>query len=149
MEKLSFMTGKWLVAIENPDRSGQMQLSDSSFSTIVRAEVKNLLEENITYNNYFPIGLIQNWVYNSDIEKYQMTSFNSFDSKMDIFTGIFNNDTLLMENLDLSKAGKSNVQIKMITPNDDHFIKEMYHLQDGGESWNMNQRFSYTRKPKL
>lgn len=147
MEELSFLTGEWLVAVESPDRSGQMQLTDSSFSTIARAEGKNLLEENMTYTSYFPIGLIRNWVFNSDIQKYQMTAFNAFDSKMDIYTGAFSNDTLLMGKLDMSKAEKSNIQFKINKIDDDRFINEIYHSQDDGESWDLNQRFSYTRKP--
>ncbi len=99
MQKLMFMVGNWNVVLESRDRSGGLQFPDSTTSEIKLMDGKNLLQENISYISYFPVEKIITWSYNSDLESYLMTSFNSFYSNIDFFIGNFSEDTLMGDNI--------------------------------------------------
>jgi hypothetical protein len=148
MRKLKFMEGNWSVILESRGRSGQLVRSDSTTSKICFVPGKNLMEEKISYSNYFPLERWMRWSYNSDWNTYMMTAFNSFYSNSNIFTGGFSGDTLTVSNatVKINDEGKdmfSKYSVK--NPDDDKMIIELEQSRDGGENWGLVQRYTYTR----
>jgi hypothetical protein len=151
MKKLQFMEGDWVVAHETRGRSGELQPADSTISAIQFLRNKNLMQEKISYSDYFPQRRINRWSYNTERNHYLMTVFNSFTSNMDIFTGQFDGDTLTMDNLDIKFGDEPLSRLtryKIVKIGGDQIKVEIMESQDGGENWAILKRFTYLRKQK-
>jgi hypothetical protein len=148
MQKLKFMEGNWSVILESRGRSGLLQRADSTASAIQFVDGKNLLQESITYTNYFPVQKINSWSYNAELENYLLTTYNSFYSATSVYTGNFDADTLVLDNtlvkFNDETAGRLTKYSIMNTDNN-KMIVEVSQSSDAGETWAPVQRFTYTR----
>lgn len=149
MQKLDFMVGNWDVVLESPGRSGKLQFADSTSSEIHFVKNQNLIEENISFLSYFPVNKINRWSFNSDLGNYLLTSFHGFYSKMEIFQGTFADDSLSVDNSkirfnDDEQTNFFRISVKDISNNG--FVMERLRSTDGGETWAIAQRFTYSRK---
>jgi len=148
MEKISFLEGNWSVIFESLGRSGTLQRADSTSSKIAFVKSNNLLQENISFISYFPIEKIANWSYNSELESYVMTAFNSFYSRSEIFTGNFNADTLVFENTQIKfndEPKERLARFKFLNTDENTMVMEVLQSRDEGLTWTPVQRFTYTR----
>jgi hypothetical protein len=148
IQKLKFLAGNWSVIFETMGRSGKLQRADSTSSKIELVDGMNLLQEKISFINYFPINKIANWSYNSELESYVMNTFNSFYSRSEIFTGNFEADTLVFDNTqikfnDESKEGLA--KFKFFNSDENTVVMDVLQSTDEGVSWSTVQRFTYSR----
>jgi hypothetical protein len=141
MKQLKVLEGDWNVKLEALSRQG-WYVADNTSSSIKYVENYNLLEEKIKYTKGFPLNVINNWTFDSDINKYRISSFNSFDSKMDIYEGEFEDGTF--EYINAQGDSKRKYLIKDIS--DSSFIIEVSVSRDGGENWHLREKFSYSKK---
>lgn len=149
MNRLGFMEGNWNVVLESMSRSGRLAFADSTTSKIQFLPHKNFLQENITYVTYFPIEKLNQITYNSELNKYLLTTFNGFYSRLSVFQGDFAGDTLILEDSqvrfnedEITNAGKYRIYPKDINS----MVVELDRSRDGGTSWTTMQRFTYTRR---
>ncbi len=150
INKLKSIVGEWNVKVEGLTRRG-MIVVDSTTSTICLVDGMNLIQQNISYENYFPFTGIMNWTFNSNTNKYRMTGFNSYQSNMEVFEGTFNNDTLCVDNSLIRFTKEDNPEapifrFKITDRSDDRFVFEFDISRDNGENWRTRERFTYTRK---
>lgn len=149
MEKLRFMEGNWKVAMESMGRSGSLQLTDSTTSEIQFVDSKNLLRENISYTSYFPIERMVEWSYNSQLEAYLMTTFNSFYSNMTVFKGTADADTLTFDEVRLGMDEETGqdplTKITIRKADENRMVIETTQSRDAGVTWGVVQRWTYRR----
>lgn len=149
MSRLNFMKGEWDVVLESMSRSGRLAFADSTTSKIDFLPHKNFLQENLTYVTYFPIEKLNQITYSSDLNKYLLTTFNGFYSRLTVFQGNFAGDTLVLEDSEVrfNEAELTNAGKYRIYPKDENsMVVELDQSRDGGTSWTTMQRFTYTRK---
>jgi len=150
LQKLKFLAGNWNVVVDVMNRSGAMIKIDSTSSVIHFLKDKNVLQETISYTRYFPVEKILTWTYNNDLRNYRLSVFNDIYSNTDLFQGNFANDSLVMGNADISfgKEGITTPLSKYIFSkiSDNGFLLETAASRDGGTTWRVQQRFTYTRK---
>lgn len=150
MKRLKAFEGSWDVAFDVLSRRGAWQNVDSTTSVIKFVDNKNILQETISYTNYFPIEKLISWTFNSETSNYRMVMFNDFYSNTDVYQGTFSGDTLIFENTHISygKENESKSAKKYIFSNIRHegFLLEVADSNDGGENWRVGRKFTYTRK---
>jgi hypothetical protein len=148
MEKIAFMEGNWSVVYERMGRNRQLNFADSTVSKIAFAESKNLLEEAISYSAFFTIGLKNTFSYNSQYGSYIYTSFNGFNSVMEIYSGHLENDSLnfkSFQTINNSETQEPSTEILLEKISDHHFIISYFRNNPDGNPPEAIQRFTYRR----
>lgn len=148
MQKLAFMEGNWQVTFERTGRNGTLGFADSTAARFAFVDNKNLLEENITYNAFFPVGLKNSIAYNSRLNEYIYTSFNGFNSNMEIYSGTLQNDTLSFSTIQLlpfSEGREPTLEITLVKVNGDQFLINYNRNSHDGNPPVTTQRFTYKR----
>ncbi len=153
MEKLKVFEGEWNVIVEVLNRRGTWTKADSTISSIKFLKNKNLLQEKISYVNYFPVEKIIRWTYNANSGNYMMSVFNDFYSSTDIFQGNFSGDTLLVDNSEIffsSNREKEKSFNKYIFSNisEEGFLLEIAQTNSKGKDPVVRQKFTYTKRKK-
>jgi hypothetical protein len=150
MQKLQFLEGNWNVTVDVMNRSGAMVNADSTTSVIQFLKDKNILQETISYVRYFPVEKTLTWTYNTELKNYRLCVFNDIYSNTDLFQGNFTNDSLVMDNSEISfgKQGITTPLSKYIFSkiSNNGFLLETTGSRDGGTTWRVQQRFTYLRK---
>ncbi|MEA3444026.1 MAG: hypothetical protein U9R19_04800 [Bacteroidota bacterium] len=150
MKKLKVLEGEWNVSVD-VFRRGAWTNADSTTSSIKYLKNKNLLQETISYVNFFPVEKAIQWSYNTDSEKYRVSVFTDFYSDTKILQGNFSGDTLLIDNTEISFSkdeGQEKSLSKYIISNitEQGFLLEIAGSRDDGENWAVQQKFTYTRR---
>ena len=135
MKKFDFMSGKWAVKIEILEHRG-WRTADSTSTTI--SIENNLLRMELAYENYIKYINQVSISYHTDSSRYVMTIYNSFDAKLNVYSGLFLNDTLAFKNSNSQKYS-------LIILNSDSFLIESSSSPDKGQSWRVNDKFYFTR----
>ena len=150
MQKLKILEGNWDVTYDALNRRGTWYTVDKTTSDIKFSRNLNILEEKISYVQYFPIQQIKNITYNTNTEKYRLTYFNDFYSNINIYEGKFEGDSIIFDN--------KNISFSIEEPNKDYrkyiykdiskegFILEILASDDKGETWQIRHKFTYTGK---
>ncbi|NOU60768.1 hypothetical protein [Marinifilum caeruleilacunae] len=150
ISKLSFMQGDWNVKLEFVGRQGTYQERGTTESCIQFAST-NLLQEKISYENYFPNTLSINFTYDATSKKYRIAAFNDFTSTFDMFQGDLNENTLIMEDTHISYSENKNAnrtcrQFIYTKIDENQFTVENKISNDEGKNWIPQARLTYTRK---
>ena len=123
---------------------------DSTASTAEFVEGKNLLVENFSYTNYFPIDKILTWNFNQSSGNYLLSIFNDFYSSTEILQGNFEGDSLVMDNVTIQFGDQDESRrltryiYKDVSENG--FQLEIFNSTDNGATWTARQRYTYFRK---
>ncbi|MCF8374667.1 MAG: hypothetical protein K9H64_23815 [Bacteroidales bacterium] len=150
MKKLNAFEGEWNVVFDVLNRRGSWQNVDSTTSVVKYVENKNMLQETISYTNYFSIEKLTSWTFNSETGNYRMVMFNDFYSNTDVYQGTFSGDSLIFENTQISygqeneKKSARKYIYSNISPKG--FLLEVADSNDGGENWRVSQKFTYSRR---
>jgi hypothetical protein len=148
MEKLAFMEGTWNVVLERRGRNGRLNYADSTVSEIAFSGSMNLMEENISYSAFYTFRLKNSISFSTEIDDYVFTSFNGFNSNMEIYSGSLENDTLNFENvrfLPVGNAAERTTEIAIIKINHDEFVVNYNQNSHDGTPPVTAQRFTYRR----
>lgn len=152
MNKLEFMEGEWDVSLEVFTRRGTWYQIGKTTSSFEFAS-KNLLQENINYENYFPYFKRVEYTYNDAGKKYRICVFEDLSSTFEIFEGNFTDSCFTTDNCDISYTAeqaenKSCTQLSICNIEKGSFILEIKSSNDGGKNWNPREKYTYTRKIK-
>lgn len=145
LNQLKVLEGEWNVKVDALGRGGWRTV-DNTHSSIKYLKNYNLLQEDMTYSNGFPLNVINAWTFDAELKKYRISSFNSFDSKMNIYEGEFKDGSLVYLSSNTGDEQKSIKQyvIKDITENG--FNVEVSVSNDNAQNWKLIEKFYYTRK---
>lgn len=152
IKNLEFMTGDWDVKVNvwSARRNDWFNIGSSS-STIEFAS-KNMLKENISYEQSFAITKIASYTYSQSTGKYRLAVFNDLYSEIDVYEGSFKDGELILDNSNISfgkeKEGEQKIQYIISPAEDGSFSIIMKNSTDGGVTWNPNEKFTYTRMNK-
>jgi hypothetical protein len=149
INKLKSLEGKWSVIVEALGRRGFFK-ADSTTSCIKYASSGNLLKEVIEYEAFYKFKLNLKYTYNGNTQKYRVSTFNDFNSELNILEGVLKENTLTVDNTGVDFKGVSEenkeftrIEIKDIKP--EGFIIEISSSRDKGETWNVHQKMNYSR----
>ena len=150
ISKLAFMEGDWDVKLEFTGRRGSYQDRGTTESCIKFAST-NLLQENISYENYFPNSLNINFTYDAGTGKYRIAAFDDFTSTFDMFQGELKDNILVMEDTKIAYSEKQDStrtcrQFTYTKIDENNFTVENKVSNDEGKTWRPQARLTYTRK---
>ena len=150
ISKLDFMAGNWDVKMEFMSRRGEYRETGTTESIISYAAT-NLLQEKMSYENYFPNTLNINYSYNPEAKNYRIAAFNEFTSAIDVFQGKMTDNVLIVEDTHISfddtkKPTRTCKQFTYTKIDNNNFTVENKLSNDEGKTWNPQARFTYTRK---
>ncbi len=150
ISKLDFLKGEWDVKMEFAGPRGELREMGTTESKISYAAT-NMLQEEMNYERIFPIGINVRFTYNSDLKAYQISAFNDFTSNIEILQGNFTDKTLILNDTAVSFTDDKNPkkmckQFSYTILDDNSFSVENKLTQDGGKTWKLSARFTYTRK---
>ncbi len=149
IKKLAFLEGEWDVKVDMMTRRGTWYNIDNTVSNIIW-QATNMLQEEITYDMIFVQSKIINYTFNSDVEEYQLSVFNSFSSDFKVFEGNFIDTTFTLERTLISNGDTTRVknytQFVYSNMEDDSFVLEIKASMDEGKTWSPGQKFTYTRR---
>lgn len=153
ISKLAFLEGDWDVKLEFMGRRGSYQDRGTTESCIKFAST-NLLQENISYENYFPNSLNINFTYDAGTGKYRIAAFNDFTSTFDMFQGELKDNILVMEDTQIAYSEKQDStrtcrQFTYTKVDEDKFTVENKVSNDEGKTWRPQARLTYTRKVEV
>ncbi|MBI9066655.1 MAG: DUF1579 family protein [Salinivirgaceae bacterium] len=148
ISKIKNLEGNWSVIVEALTRRGMMRID--STSSVINFSGNNLLQEKITYENYFKVNKLINWTYSSDSKNYRMSLYSDLTSKLYVLEGNFKNDTLVFDNKGIQfdtidKNNKKYQQYSITNITDDSFLMEIASSQDKGETWRVREKLYYSR----
>jgi hypothetical protein len=151
MNQLAFMQGKWTMKIEGMSRRGTWYPIDSTSSSIDFAS-QNLLQENVNYENYFPISKRVEYTFNETSKKYRISVFDDFSSSFDAYEGNFTDSSFVFDDVQISfnisnTEGIINTQFSITKNGNDGFTITRKSSSDAGKTWKSVERYTYT-KPK-
>lgn len=150
IRKLQFMEGEWDVTVETMGRRGSWYKSGQTTSSISFAST-NMLQENISYEETFPINKTVSYTYNSSTKRYRISAFNDFSSTVDLYEGIFKDNILVFDDVTIrygveGEETRPSTQYQFSDIGDNGFTLVHNITRDGGQSWNPRIKFIYTRK---
>lgn len=150
ISKLDFLHGMWDVKMEFIDRRGEWREMGTTESKINYVST-NMLEEVMSYEQNFPIGINVRYTYNSDIKSYQISAFNDFTSNIEVLQGNFTDKTIVFDDTkvcftDEKNPNKTFKQFSYTMIDEISFSVENKISQDEGKTWKPIAKFTYTRK---
>ena len=153
MKKMQVLEGDWDVIVEAMGRAGSWVTVDTTTSCIKFMKNTNLLQEELSYDRFFPMMIKINWTYNTTSKKYMMTAFNSFYSTTGVYEGTVTNDTILFDNTEISFSTtdiekKRSGRYLVTGIGENGFVIEVSVSTDKGEKWTSRERFTYKRRMK-
>ena len=150
ISKLDFLEGEWEVKMEFINRRGEWQEMGTTQSKISYVST-NMLQEEMSYERNFPIGINVRYTYNSDLKLYQISAFNDFTSNIEVMQGNFTDKTLVLDDTNVSFTAEKTPkkmckQFSYTKLNGNSFSVENKTSQDQGKIWTSRAKFTYTRK---
>lgn len=145
IKQLKVLEGEWNVKVDVLGRRG-WQTADNTSSSIQYLKNFNLLQEEMTYSNGFPVAVINSWTFDAELNKYRISSFNSFDSKMNILEGAFKDGTIVYLSSNTGEEQKSIKKYIIKDISEKAFNIEVSVSNDNAQNWKLIEKFYYTRK---
>ena len=148
ISKLEFITGNFEVKNEAWYQRGNRWYTAEQTTSNIEFISTNLIQEKINQQPFFVEDKILNFTYNSDLEHYLVSVFNSFTSNINIFDGYLNDTSFvaIKRNLDCSDTTQNPMLRFNMIRNDNGMTVIYSSSYDEGESWNDTNRLTYTRK---
>lgn len=135
MKKLEFMTGNWTIKVTKQGRKGWRVVDSTSTQITLK---NNLIEMELSYENYFKYINQINLSYNSKSGVYDFYIYDSFSSKMDLLHGHITNDTLELKNDTFQK-------FLIINSANNSFKLESQVSNDEGKSWSTSEKIIFNK----
>lgn len=145
IKQLKVLEGEWNVKVDVLGRRG-WQTADNTSSSIKYLKNFNLLQEDMTYSNGFPVTVMNSWTFDAELKKYKISSFNSFDSKMNIYEGEFKDGALVYLSSNTGEEQKSIKKYIIKDISEKAFNIEVSVSNDNAQNWKLIEKFYYSRK---
>ena len=148
IEKLAFLIGNWGVRVNAwSGRANRWYKADSTSSTIDYIAT-NLIQEKISFIDFFVQSNITNFGYSSSESKYFSTTYSGFSSEIMMMNGVFTDSTFVLNNVKIGcDTSQASIQIKATYSNitEDSFTLGIEQSGDNGKSWNPWVQLIYGR----
>lgn len=148
-EKIISFEGNWDVKLDVWTRR-QTWYNIATTTSIFDEVARNLMQENISYENTYRQTEIRNLIYSEATGKYILSIYNDFDFGINIYEGQVVDSVLILDNKNtgIGDANQSprKVQYTYTFISKDNFILEKKVSADKGETWRPQLKFTYSRK---
>lgn len=150
MGRLGAMAGEWTVKVERR-QSPEAPWSEGEWTSTIESRMSGaMLEESFVSDQGTTV--VRNLSYDRFKELYRVSQLNDFTAHLDVKEGTFADGRLTVSNAktDTSWTGLGQTFHQRLSIFDvaaDSFKIEAEQSVDGGESWFVNQKATYTRKP--
>ncbi|NQU35387.1 MAG: hypothetical protein HQ521_19345 [Bacteroidetes bacterium] len=148
IEKLAFLIGDWGVRVNAWSGRANRWYSTDSTSSTIDFIATNLIQEKISFIDFFVQSNINNFGCNSSESKYFSTTYSGFSSEIMMLDGVFTDSTFVLKNVKIGcDTSQASIQIKATYSNItlDSFTLEIEQSADNGKSWNPGLQLIYGR----
>jgi len=157
MQKLEFLEGEWDVDVAIWSMRSNIWYPIDSTTSTINFDETNILEEKISYPQFFPdlytifpISKTINYTYNKTMEKYRISIFSDYSSSLNIYEGEFIDNNFVADNTKISfseeiEENKTYTQLSFNNIGKDGFVLEISNSTDKGTTWIPKDKFTYKR----
>lgn len=145
MLKASDLLGDWKVRVETQNRLGAWAVIDST-TTSFNFMHRDVMHARIFYGGAFPATHILNLTFHRRDGRYQMSVLNDFFSTTEVFEGDFQDNILILENVN-STQGTQRVplQYRIHLGDSGYVLMERLRSADQGETWTVFEKIHLDR----
>lgn len=149
IRKIEPLKGEWNLEVEMMTRSGQWRTIDNSSATFGFTP-DGRLQGQLAYDVAFPVHATMCLSYNHQLAKYQLSVFSEMFATTDLYTGNFEDATLVLDDLYAmatveTESRTSLTRYTLSMPDNGRFVIERHRSTDKGETWMALERIHFTR----
>ncbi|MDH3743670.1 MAG: DUF1579 domain-containing protein [Acidobacteriota bacterium] len=142
--------GEWDVKVESKQDPRQPEFDESSRASLITASLNGgLVEER--YTDKDGVEATRAFSYDRYRDHYVLTQMNSAQTYMDMQTGQFDGDSLIVSNVESGTSfdvfgATLHERCTLSNVSEDGFSLQVENSTDGGENWAISQKLTYARK---